>query len=214
MFFMGRQCSGHLQSAPLNDNPRPMSTTPRTSSQAARVSCQACARPAPCTSATTTARSRTGCGCRTRYDCFFFVADWHALTTQRPSRETLERNVYDMVIGLAGRRHRSRAAPSSSRAACPSMPSCSRCWRWARRLLAGAHAQLQGPDRKEGPELATYGFLGYPLLQAADILIYKAAYVPVGEDQAPHVEVTREVAAASTACMRRTRPSLSSPRPC
>ena len=98
---------------------------------------------------------------------------------------------------LARRRPRPRQRRrSSSRAACPSTPSCSRCWRWARRS-AGSSACRPTRTRSRSckdRDLATYGFLGYPLLQAADILIYKAAYVPVGEDQASHVEITREVA--------------------
>ncbi len=76
------------------------------------------------------------------------------------------------------------------------MPSCSRCWRWARRWAGWSACRPTRTRSKSSNDrdLATYGFLGYPLLQAADILIYKAAFVPVGEDQASHVELTREVA--------------------
>ena len=74
------------------------------------------------------------------YDCFYFVADWHALTTHYEEREVIERNVYDMVTDwLAAGLDPEQAARSSSRAACPSTPSCSRCWRWARRS-AGSSA--------------------------------------------------------------------------
>jgi hypothetical protein len=75
------------------------------------------------------------------------------------------------------------------------MPSCSRCWPWARRWAGWSACRPTRTRWKSWDrDLATYGFLGYPLLQAADILIYKAAFVPVGEDQASHVELTREVA--------------------
>ena len=121
------------------------------------------------------------------YECFYFVADWHALTTHYEEREVIEQQRLRHGDRLARRRPRPGALRrSSSRAACPSTPSCSRCWRWARRS-AGSSACRPTRTRSsklKDRDLATYGFLGYPLLQAADILIYKAAYVPVGEDQA------------------------------
>ena len=74
------------------------------------------------------------------YDCFYFVADWHALTTHYEEREVIEKNVYDMVIDwLAAGLDPEQRDASSSRAACPSTPSCSRCSRWARRS-AGSSA--------------------------------------------------------------------------
>ncbi|MFG6448068.1 tryptophan--tRNA ligase [Roseateles sp. BYS180W] len=130
------------------------------------------------------------------HDCFFFVADWHALTTQtqRPEPGVLEQRVYDMVVdwlaaGIDPERTtlfiQSRIAEHAELFTLLAMSTPSS---WLERMPSYKEAVA------DNRELATYGFLGYPLLQAADILLYKASGVPVGEDQAPHVEVTREVA--------------------
>jgi tryptophanyl-tRNA synthetase len=130
------------------------------------------------------------------YDCFYFVADWHALTTHYEDREVIERNVYDMVIDwvAAGLDPERCTIFLQSR-----MPEHAELFTllamgtplgWLERVPTYKDQIEKLKDR----DLATYGFLGYPLLQAADILIYKAAYVPVGEDQSSHVELTREVA--------------------
>ena len=130
------------------------------------------------------------------YDCFYFVADWHALTTHYEEREVIERNVYDMVIdwlaaGLDPERctifMQSRLPEHAELFTLLAMGTP---LGWLERVPTYKDQIEKLKDR----DLATYGFLGYPLLQAADILIYKAAFVPVGEDQASHVELTREVA--------------------
>ena len=128
------------------------------------------------------------------YDCFFFVADWHALTTHYQDKSIVERNVYDMVVDwlAAGLDPEQCTLFIQSR-----MPEHAELFTLL--AMSTPHSWLERmPSYKDqvekNRELATYGFLGYPLLQAADILIYKAAFVPVGEDQAAHVEVTREVA--------------------
>jgi tryptophanyl-tRNA synthetase len=130
------------------------------------------------------------------YDCFYFVADWHALTTHYEEREVIERNVYEMVIdwvaaGLDPERCtiflQSRLPEHAELFTLLAMGTP---LGWLERVPTYKDQIEKLKDR----DLATYGFLGYPLLQAADILIYKAAYVPVGEDQASHVELTREVA--------------------
>jgi tryptophanyl-tRNA synthetase len=130
------------------------------------------------------------------YDCYYFVADWHALTTHYEDRETIERNVYDMVIdwiaaGLDPERCtifiQSRMPEHAELFTLLSMGTP---LGWLERVPT----YKDQIDKLKDRDLATYGFLGYPLLQAADILIYKASYVPVGEDQASHVELTREVA--------------------
>ena len=130
------------------------------------------------------------------HECFYFVADWHALTTHYDDHADLERNVYDMVVDwlAAGIDPDSATLFIQSRlpehAELFTLLAMGTPLSWLERV----------PTYKDqmkaltGRDLATYGFLGYPLLQAADILIYKAAFVPVGEDQAPHVEITREVA--------------------
>jgi tryptophanyl-tRNA synthetase len=130
------------------------------------------------------------------YDCFYFVADWHALTTHYESREVLGQYVYEMVTdwlaaGLDPERCtiflQSRLPEHAELFALLSMGTP---LGWLERVPT----YKDQIDKLKDRDLATYGFLGYPLLQAADILIYKAAYVPVGEDQASHVELTREVA--------------------
>jgi tryptophanyl-tRNA synthetase len=130
------------------------------------------------------------------HDCFFFVADWHALTTHYREREVIERNVYDMVVDwLAAGVDPDRAtlfiqSRLPEHAELFTLLAMGTPLSWLERVPSYKHLIATQPDR----DLATYGFLGYPLLQAADILIYKAQFVPVGEDQAAHVEITREVA--------------------
>lgn len=128
------------------------------------------------------------------HDCFFFVADWHALTTHYQDREQIERNVYDMVVDWLAAGIDPEQATLFIQSRMPehaelfTLLAMSTPSSWLERI-PGYKDQVE-----KNKELATYGFLGYPLLQAADILIYKAAFVPVGEDQTAHVEVTREVA--------------------
>jgi tryptophanyl-tRNA synthetase len=130
------------------------------------------------------------------YECFYFVADWHALTTHYEERGVMERYVYEMVIdwiaaGLDPERCtifiQSRIPEHAELFTLLAMGTP---LGWLERVPTYKDQIEKLKDR----DLATYGFLGYPLLQAADILIYKAAHVPVGEDQASHVELTREVA--------------------
>jgi tryptophanyl-tRNA synthetase len=131
-----------------------------------------------------------------QYDCFYFVADWHALTTHYEDRSHLEHNVYDMVVDwLAAGIDPDRAvlfiqSRLPEHAELFALLAMGTPLSWLERVPTYKD-QIKSMT---GRDLATYGFLGYPLLQAADILIYKAAFVPVGEDQAPHVEITREVA--------------------
>ncbi len=130
------------------------------------------------------------------YEAFYFVADWHALTTHYEEREVMERFVYDMVVDWIA----SGLDPEKSTLFIQSrIPEHAELFTllamgtplgWLERVPTYKDQIEKLKDR----DLATYGFLGYPLLQAADILIYKAAWVPVGEDQSSHVELTREVA--------------------
>jgi tryptophanyl-tRNA synthetase len=130
------------------------------------------------------------------YDCFYFVADWHALTTHYEDREVIERNVYDMVIDwLAAGLDPERCtiflqSRLPEHAELFTLLAMGTPLGWLERVPT----YKDQIEKLKDKDLATYGFLGYPLLQAADILVYKAAYVPVGEDQASHVELTREVA--------------------
>jgi tryptophanyl-tRNA synthetase len=130
------------------------------------------------------------------YDCFFFVADWHALTTHYESPGIISESVWDMVIDwlAAGVDPRNVTIFLQSRvpqhAELHVLLSMITPLSWLERVPTYKDQQLKLKDK----DLATYGFLGYPLLQAADILIYRAGMVPVGEDQVAHVELTREVA--------------------
>lgn len=130
------------------------------------------------------------------FECFFFVADWHALTTDYASPGQLEDNVINMVIDwlAAGVNPGSAAMFIQSRvpehAELHLLLSMMTPLGWLERVPTYKDQQEKLKDR----DLETYGFLGYPLLQSADILIYRAGQVPVGADQVAHVELTREVA--------------------
>jgi tryptophanyl-tRNA synthetase len=130
------------------------------------------------------------------YPCLFFVADWHALTTDYESPGDLPKTGIDMVIDwLAAGVDPSQAtlfvqSLVPEHAEMHLLLSMMAPLGWLERVPTYKDQREKLSDR----DLSTYGFLGYPLLQAADILIYRARYVPVGEDQVPHVEFTREVA--------------------
>ena len=130
------------------------------------------------------------------FECFFFVADWHALTTHYENPSIIAQSSVDMVIDwlAAGVNPGSSTIFIQSRvpehAELHTLLSMITPLGWLERVPSYKDQQEKLRDR----DLATYGFLGYPLLQSADILIYKAGRVPVGEDQVAHVELTREVA--------------------
>lgn len=130
------------------------------------------------------------------YECFFFVADWHALTTNYDDTAIISQSVYDIVVdwlsvginpGEATLFIQSRVPEHAELHLLLSMITPIS---WLERVPSYKDQQEKLRER----DLSTYGFLGYPLLQAADILIYKAGYVPVGEDQVAHIEMAREVA--------------------
>ena len=129
-------------------------------------------------------------------DCFYFVADWHALTTHYENREVIEKNVYEMVIDWLAAGLDPNACTIFLQSRIPehaelfTLLAMGTPLGWLERVPTYKDQQEKLKDK----DLSTYGFLGYPLLQAADILIYKAKHVPVGEDQASHVELTREAA--------------------
>jgi tryptophanyl-tRNA synthetase len=129
-------------------------------------------------------------------ECFYFVADWHALTTHYESRDVIEKNVYEMVIDWLATGLDPNLCTMFLQSRIPehaelfTLLSMGTPIGWLERVPTYKDQQEKLKDK----DLSTYGFLGYPLLQAADILIYKAKHVPVGEDQASHVELTREAA--------------------
>ena len=133
---------------------------------------------------------------QSEYPCYFFVADWHALTTHYEDSGSIEESVWEMVIDWLA----AGVDPSQStlfiqsrvpeHAELHTLLSMITPLGWLERVPTYKDQQEKLADR----DLATYGFLGYPLLQAADVLIYRASFVPVGEDQVPHIEFMREIA--------------------
>ena len=130
------------------------------------------------------------------HECLFFVADWHALTTHYDTPEIIEASVWEMVIDwlAAGVDPANATIFIQSRvpehAELFTLLSMITPLSWLERVPTYKDQQ----EKLSLKDLSTYGFLGYPLLQSADILIYKATQVPVGEDQIPHIEFTREIA--------------------
>lgn len=130
-----------------------------------------------------------------QYECLFFVADWHALTTHYDSPEIIEQTVWDMVIDWLAAGVDPAQATLFIQSKVPAhaelylLLSMMTPLGWLERVPTYKDQQ----EKLSEKDLSTYGFLGYPLLQSADILIYRANLVPVGEDQAPHLEFTREI---------------------
>jgi tryptophanyl-tRNA synthetase len=130
------------------------------------------------------------------FECYFFVADWHALTTEYERPGVIAEAVWDMVIdwlavginpGQATLFIQSRVPEHAELDVLLGMLTP---LGWLERVPSYKDQQ----DKLKDKDLSTYGFLGYPLLQAADVLMYKAGHVPVGEDQVAHIELVREVA--------------------
>jgi tryptophanyl-tRNA synthetase len=131
-----------------------------------------------------------------QYECLFFVADWHALTTHYDTPQIIEQNVWDMVIDWLGAGVDPAQATLFIQSRVPEhaelnlLLSMITPLGWLERMPTYKDQQ----EKLSNKDLSTYGFLGYPLLMSSDILIYRATQVPVGEDQIPHVEFTREIA--------------------
>ncbi len=130
------------------------------------------------------------------YDSYFFVADWHAFTTHYSDKIDLEGNVMEMVVDWLAAGINPNTATIFVQSKVPEhaelhlLLSMTTPLSWLERVPSYKDQQLKLKTK----DLGTYGFLGYPLLQSADILMYKASLVPVGEDQVAHIELTREVA--------------------
>lgn len=130
------------------------------------------------------------------YPCLFFVADWHALTTQYDNPQNIEKATWDMVIDWLAAGVDPNQATLFIQSRVPEhaelhlLLSMMTPLGWLERVPTYKDQQ----EKLSNKDLSTYGFLGYPLLQAADILIYRADKVPVGEDQVPHIEFSREIA--------------------
>ena len=131
-----------------------------------------------------------------QYECYFFVADWHALTTGYEDTSGLPQAIHEMMIDWLAAGLNPGVATLFVQSAVPEhaelhlLLSMITPLGWLERVPSYKDQQ----EQLQGKDLATYGFLGYPLLQSADILLYRPAFVPVGEDQVAHVEITREIA--------------------
>ena len=130
------------------------------------------------------------------YPCFFSVADWHALTTHYETPEVIQESVWEMVIDWLAAGVDPNQATLFIQSRVPEHSELFLLLAMGTPLgwLERVPTYKDQIEKLKEKDLQTYGFLGYPLLQAADILIYRALHVPVGEDQVPHVEMTREVA--------------------
>ena len=130
------------------------------------------------------------------YECYFFIADYHALTTEYADTSKLKENKSDVVLDFLAAGLDPELCTIFVQSSVPAhfelndMLAMITPLSWLERVPSYKDQQ----EQLRGKDLATIGFLGYPLLQSADILLYKPKYVPVGQDQAAHVEITREIA--------------------
>jgi tryptophanyl-tRNA synthetase len=131
-----------------------------------------------------------------QYECYFFVADWHALTTGYDDTSRLQENIRQVLIDYLAAGLNPGVATLFIQSQVPEhaelhlLLSMITPLSWLERVPSYKDQQEQLKDK----DLNTYGFLGYPLLQSADIVLYRPMYVPVGEDQVSHLEITREIA--------------------
>ncbi|MBI5675501.1 MAG: tryptophan--tRNA ligase [Nitrospirae bacterium] len=129
------------------------------------------------------------------YQCYYFVADWHSLTSQYADTSPIKDNIMDLLVNWLAAGLDPEKATIFIQSRVPEhaelhlLLSMITPLGWLERVPSYKEKQLEVKDK----DLNTYGFLGYPLLQSADILIYKANYVPVGVDQVSHLEITREI---------------------
>jgi len=130
------------------------------------------------------------------YECYFFIADWHALTTDYADTSKIDGNINDVLLDFLSAGLDPNLCTIFLQSEVPAhailhvLLSNITPVTWLERVPSYKDQQEQLKEK----DLATFGFLGYPLLQSADILLYKPEFVPVGQDQAAHVEITREIA--------------------
>ncbi len=130
------------------------------------------------------------------YDCYFFIADLHALTTAYEESKGLDKIINDVAIDLLSAGLDPKKCVIFKQSDLPEHSELHLIFSMITPLswLERVPTYKSKKEELKGKDLSTYGFLGYPVLQAADILMYKAALVPVGQDQLPHIELTREIA--------------------
>src|SRR5579863_3550657 len=131
-----------------------------------------------------------------KYECFFFVADWHALTTDYADTSQVKQNSVEVLLDWLAAGLDPKKSTMFLQSHVPQHAELHLLFSMITPLgwLERVPTYKEQRDNITEKDLGTYGFLGYPVLQAADILIYQAQFVPVGEDQVAHVELTREIA--------------------
>src|SRR5205085_12163667 len=130
------------------------------------------------------------------FECFFFVADWHALTTDYADTSQVKQNSIEVLLDLLAAGLDAERCTLFIQSHVPQHAELHLLFSMITPLgwLERVPTYKEQRENIQDKDLGTYGFLGYPVLQAADILIYQADYVPVGQDQVAHVELTREIA--------------------
>ena len=157
-------------------------------------------------------------GMQDQYECFFFVADWHALTTDYADTSHVKENSIEVLLDWLAAGLDPERCTMFIQSHVPQHAELHLLFSMITPLgwLERVPTYKEQRENIAEKDLSTYGFLGYPVLQAADILIYKGDFVPVGEDQVPHVELTREIARRFNqfyqSCQRKSRFSPSPSR--
>src|SRR5258706_3378328 len=130
-----------------------------------------------------------------KYECYFFIADWHALTTDYADTSRIKQNSLEVALDWLAAGLDPEHCTMFIQSHVPQHAELHLLFSMITPLgwLERVPSYKEQRENIREKDLGTYGFLGYPLLQAADILIYQADYVPVGEDQVPHIELTREI---------------------
>jgi tryptophanyl-tRNA synthetase len=149
------------------------------------------------------------------YDCFFFVADWHALTTDYADTSRIKENSVEVLLDWLAAGLDPERSTMFIQSHVPQHAELHLLFSMITPLgwLERVPTYKEQRENITEKDLGTYGFLGYPVLQAADILIYKGDFVPVGEDQVPHVELTREIARRFNQFYGKPHPILPEPQP-
>ena len=141
-------------------------------------------------------QNATNAGGAPKYECYFFIADYHALTTDYADTSGLKENVREVALDFLAAGLDPKRCTIFVQSEVPAHAELSLLLgmitplSWLERVPSYKDQQEQLKEK----DLGTFGFLGYPLLMSADILVYQADFVPVGQDQAVHVEITREIA--------------------
>jgi tryptophanyl-tRNA synthetase len=150
-----------------------------------------------------------------QYECFFFIADWHALTTDYADTSKVKENSVEVLLDWLAAGLDPERSTMFIQSHVPQHAELHLLFSMITPLgwLERVPTYKEQRENITEKDLTTYGFLGYPVLQAADILIYKGDFVPVGEDQVPHVELTREIARRFNQFYGKPEPVFPEPKP-